>query len=102
MQSGGLGEHDALRVATLFGAEAIGLDQDLGSIEPGKLADVVVLEGDPLDDIRNSNTIEYVMKNGRLYEGDTLTEVHPTARELPRLWWWDDEPEGLPGVGGGR
>ena len=101
MQSGGLAEHDALRVATIFGAEAIGLDQDLGSIEPGKLADLVILEGDPLADIRNTNTVEYVMKNGRLYEGDTLDEVHPTVRSFPRMWWWDDEPEGVPGVGGG-
>ncbi|MDX1393641.1 MAG: amidohydrolase family protein [Gemmatimonadota bacterium] len=98
MQSGGLDEHDALRVATIFGAEAIGLDQDIGTIEAGKLADLVVLEGNPLDDIRNTNSIRQVMMNGRLYDGDTLDEVYPRQRAFGPLWWWDDEPEGVPGV----
>jgi Tol biopolymer transport system component len=100
MQSGGLDEHDALRVATLFGAEAIGLDGDLGSIEPGKLADLVVLEANPLDDIRATARIRSVMKNGRLYDGDTLDEVYPRQRALEPLWWWDDEPGSVPGASG--
>ena len=101
MQSGGLPEHDALRVATLFGAQALGLDGDLGSLEPGKLADLIVVTANPLDDIRNTNTVRYVMKNGRLYEGDTLAEVYPRQRALAPLWWWDDAPVAgqLPGVG---
>ena len=100
MAAGGLSNHDALRVATIFGAEAIGLDQDLGSIEAGKLADLVVLEGNPLDDLRNTNTVDRVMLNGRLYEGDTLTEVWPRQREIEPLWWWTAEPgAALPGVG---
>jgi len=99
MASGGLDEHDALRVATLFGAEAIGLDGDLGSIEPGKLADLVVLGADPLEDIRATARIRSVMKNGRLYDADTLDEVYPRERSLPALWWWDDEPGSVPGVG---
>ena len=79
-QSGGMSEHDALRVATALGAEAIGLDGDLGSIEPGKLADLVVLEANPLDDIRNTNRIRYVMKNGRLYDaGDAGRDVAARA-----------------------
>jgi len=100
LQSGGMSEHDALRVSTIFGAEAIGLDQDLGSIEVGKLADLVVLDQNPLENIRNTNTISWVMKNGRLYEGDTLNETYPRQRALNSMWWWDTEPGQLPGIGG--
>ncbi len=99
LASGGLQPHDALRVATIFGAEAIGLDQDLGSIEPGKLADLLILDANPLDDIRNTNTIRSVMINGRLYDGDTLDETWPRNRTLGPLWWWNDEPAGVPGAG---
>ncbi len=93
MQSGGLSEHDMLRVATIIGAEAIGFQNDIGSIEVGKLADLVILERNPLDDIRNSNTIRLVMKNGRLYEGDTLNEVWPRERALPSYYWQRQVPD---------
>ena len=98
MASAGMDAHDALRMATTFGAAAIGLDQDLGSIEAGKLADLVILTANPLDDLRNTNAIEQVMRNGRLYDADTLDEVYPRQRPLAPLWWWDDEPVGVPGI----
>ncbi len=100
MAAGGIGELDALRMATILGAEAIGLDEDLGTIEAGKLADLVILDANPLDDLRNTNRIHMVMVNGRLYDADTLAEQYPGDREVAPLWWWDDEPAGLPGVGG--
>jgi len=92
MAAGGMKPHDVLRVATIHGASAIGMEQDLGSLEPGKLADLIVLDANPLEDIHNTNTVRYVMKNGRLYEGATLNEVWPRQRALPQMWWWGQEP----------
>jgi cytosine/adenosine deaminase-related metal-dependent hydrolase len=94
-------EHEALRVATIVGAESLGLDDDLGSLEVGKLADLVVLEGNPLDDIRNTNTIENVMMNGRLYNGDTLDEVYPRPRTAGPFYWQEPvDPDVAAGVRG--
>jgi Tol biopolymer transport system component len=90
--SGGMPAHDVLKVGTIFGAEGIGMGKDLGSIENGKLADLVVLDKNPLENIRHTNTIRYVMKNGELFEGDTLDQIWPQQKKLPRQYWWDLEP----------
>ena len=90
--SGGMPRHDVLRVATIFGAEAIGLGKFVGSIEPGKFADLQVLDANPLDDIKNTNTIHYVMKNGRLYDGNTLAEIWPRQKDVAKLWWQESQP----------
>ena len=92
LASGGMTPMETLRVITLHGAEGIGFAQDLGSLEPGKLADLLVLDANPLDDIQNTNTIHYVVKNGVMYDGDTLDELWPEQRTFPKFpWTVDDE-----------
>jgi hypothetical protein len=86
MASGGMSNMDALKVATIKGAISIGLDQDLGSIEAGKLADIIILGKNPLENIRHSNTVEKVIMNGRVYNADTMDEIYPTPRKLNKEW----------------
>ncbi|UCD23644.1 MAG: PD40 domain-containing protein [Gemmatimonadota bacterium] len=95
MGSGGASNHDILRAATIYGAEAIGFGKDLGTIEEGKLADILVLNEDPLADLRNTVELRYVMKNGRLYDADTLDEVWPRQRALPTPHWRAQGPQGV-------
>lgn len=90
IQTGGLSPHDALKVATILGAQAIGRDRDVGSLEPDKLADLVVLDRNPLENIRNTNTIRMVMLNGRLHDGDTLDEIYPRQRKAGPFYWQRD------------
>ena len=84
---GGMSNMEALHAATSNGAWYIGMDKDLGSLEAGKLADLIVLDANPLDDIHNSETVRYTMVNGRLYDAHTMDEIgnHPKKR-LPFYW----------------
>jgi imidazolonepropionase-like amidohydrolase len=100
LAAGGMSPREVLEAATVDGAHIIGFEQDLGSLEVGKLADLVVLEASPLDDIRNTNTVHWVMKNGDLYEGDTLTRIWPSRQELAPFWWWDLDPRANPAYEG--
>jgi len=87
LQQGGMSNLEAIRCATINGATYLGLDAEVGSLEQGKLADLIVLERNPLENIRNSESIQLVMRNGRLYDGKTLNEVGNHPRPRPPLWF---------------
>ena len=91
LQQGGMTPIEALRAATIDGARYLGLDGDVGSLEKGKLADLVVLDRNPLENIRNSESLSMVMLNGHLYDAKTLNEIGNHPR--PRLPFWFESPQ---------
>ena len=92
LASGGLSNEEALTAATRHGAEIIGIAQDIGTIAPGKLADLVVLNSDPLDNIRNTADLALVVKGGEVFDAATLDQIWPEQRSLPHQWWWGTAP----------
>ena len=84
---GGMSPMQALATATINPAHYLGMQDDLGSIEVGKLADLQVINGDPLADIRTTDQLSYVMLNGRLYRAADLAEQTTGNSTLAPLWW---------------
>ncbi len=84
---GGMSPLQAIRAATLNGANYLGMQKEIGSLEVGKLADLVVMDASPLEDIRNSEKIKYVMLNGRLYDSLTMNEIGSREKVRSRLWF---------------
>lgn len=103
MQQGGMSNHQALQTATINPATSLGFDKWIGSLEPGKLADLLVLDKDPLADIRNTESIRYTMVNGRLYEAGTIDETGNYNKPRSQFYWelnknadsfpWHDQAE---------
>lgn len=92
---GGMPPMQILRSATINGATYLGMDKETGSLEKGKLADLVILNQNPLDDIRNSDNIKYVMVNGRLFDADTMNEIGSGNRLRMGFWWQQSHGGGV-------
>ncbi len=101
MTEGGFPAIEALRVATWNGATYLGLDKDIGSLDLGKLADLVIVDGDVLADIHRSRDVFRVMKGGVVYDPDTLATVWPTQGPPLATPWLDAVTggQGIPWIG---
>jgi Tol biopolymer transport system component len=87
LAEGGMSPMAVLRAATISPARTLGVDHQIGSLEPGKLADLVVLDADPLADIGNTNSVRYTMVNGRLYDALTMNEIGNRERPRTKFFW---------------
>jgi imidazolonepropionase-like amidohydrolase len=87
LAQGGMSSMEAIRCATMNGAWYIGMDKQIGSIENGKLADLIVLDKNPLEDIHNSQYVKYTMINGRIYDTETMNEVGNYNKTHSQFWW---------------
>lgn len=109
LEQGGMSTMEALKAATINGAEYIGIDDEVGSLRKGKLADLIVLDKDPLVDIKNSNSIIYTMVNGRLFDANTMNEIGNHPKERTQFYWennkynqafpWHEESQSFMNVG---
>ena len=97
LQQGGLSNHEALKAATINGADYIGAADEIGSLEKGKLADLIILEENPLDNIKNSNSVIYTMINGRLYDISTMNEIGNYDNKRSKFYFeMDGYNQGVP------
>lgn len=87
LQQGGMSNHEALQCATINGARYLGMDHQIGSLEVGKLADLIVLDKNPLENIRNSEFVRYTMVNGRLYDAATMNEIGNYDRPRTKFYF---------------
>ena len=90
LKQGGMSNLEALKAATINGAHYLGMDDEIGSLEKGKLADLIVLDKNPLEHIENSNSVVYTMINGRLYDISTMNQIGNHPKERTKFYWEKD------------
>lgn len=95
LYQGGMTEMEVLAASTINGAEYIGMDNEIGSIEEGKLADLIVIDGNPLEDIYKTENVVYTIINGRVYESETMNEVGNYDVTRPTFWWESEKYNGF-------
>jgi len=87
LSQGGMSNYHVLRTGTLNGAKTLAIDDQVGSLEVGKLADLIVLDKNPLEDIHYTNTVRYTLLNGRLFDSSTLDEIGNYNRPRTKFFW---------------
>ena len=97
LQQGGLSNHEALKAATINGAGYIGVADELGSLQKGKLAELIIMDKNPLENIKNSNSVIYTMVNGRLYDVNTMNEIGNYKTKRSKFYFeMDGYNQGVP------
>jgi adenine deaminase len=112
MKQGGMTNHEVLKTATINPAQTLGFDDWVGSLQAGKLADLLVLDKNPLEDIYNTESIRYTMVNGRLYDAEQMNEIGNYNKPRTQFYWelnknagsfpFHEEAETLPRCSCGR
>ncbi|HBK87781.1 MAG: amidohydrolase family protein [Cyclobacteriaceae bacterium] len=112
MAQGGMTNHEALKTATINPAQSLGLDDWIGSLQVGKLADLIVMDKNPLEQINNTESVRYTMVNGRLFDADLMDQIGNTQKKREPFYWetnkgatgfsWHEEGNGLPQCSCGR
>lgn len=94
MGQGGMSNHEALKTATINPAISLGLDKWIGSLQAGKLADLIIMDKNPLESLFNTESISMVMVNGRLYDAETMNEIGNVNKPRDKFWWENSKTAG--------
>lgn len=95
LAQGGMKPIDCIKAATINGANYLGMDKEIGSLKKGKLADLIVLNANPLDDIRNSEKILYTIVNGRMFNSEDMSEIGNQPKNINKFWWQFSKTENI-------
>lgn len=95
LHQGGMTEMEVLAASTINGAEYLGMDSEIGSLETGKLADIIVIDGNPLEDLYKTENVVYTILNGRVYDSETMNEIGNYDVKRPAFWWESEKYNGF-------